>query len=399
MGLTGAACTQCHNAGTTATTAPSTEHADNLIDTANTGYTDEKAKHAAGSGYGACSTAYCHSDGKGTYATPTWGSTSTGCNFCHPTLSGKHGSHTTLSGASYGSTSFDTTGGVYNFGCGNCHPPAADIALHADGSVDISLDPTDGGTLKGKNSPSAGTTGTALTTVCNLTYCHSDGSNTGAAIVAGASPAWGGTFAVNKCAGCHGNSPTTGSHPDHVMAGIHYNNIFTGTTGLKPATTRADITGQSVNLRPHGNSATATTINCNICHNSTVTAAYNRQNSQCITCHDLGQTVNATIGDADMVIAAASTSHLNGTADVALPVAATVRSKAQIRGTTAPTDWTRNNNYKDTSLASNDSATMNSAGTDWNSPGKTCTTACHLSNASPAWGTPATCDSCHTSLP
>jgi hypothetical protein len=181
------------------------------------------------------------------------------------------------------------------------------------------------------------------------------------------------------------------------MAGIHYNTIFTGTTGLKPAATRANITGQSTAVRPHGNAATATTINCNICHTGTVTAGYNRQNSQCITCHALAQPINATIGDADMSIAAGSTLHLNGTINVQLPNATTVRSKAQLRGTTAPTGWTRNNNYKDAALASNDNATINSA--DWASGSKTCTTACHLSQASPAWGTPATCESCHTTLP
>jgi hypothetical protein len=98
-----------------------------------------------------------------------------------------------------------------------------------------------------------------------------------------------------------------------------------------------------------------------------------------------------------MTIAAGSTLHLNGAINVQLPVAATVKSKAQIR--TAPTGWTRTNNYKDAALASSDSATMNSADTDWAAAGKTCTTACHLSQASPAWGTPATCDKCHITLP
>jgi hypothetical protein len=178
------------------------------------------------------------------------------------------------------------------------------------------------------------------------------------------------------------------------MAGIHYDDVYTGITGKKPAATRTDITNQPVALRPHGNSATATTISCNICHNGTVTAAYNTNNTACVSCHTTG---NAAIGDAAAVIAAASTLHLNGAIDVSIPNATTVRSKAQIRGAIAPTGWTRNNNYKDQVLASNDNAVINSA--DWSPVAKTCTTACHLGQASPAWGTPATCVSCHTTLP
>jgi predicted CxxxxCH...CXXCH cytochrome family protein len=386
-----------------ATTAPTT-HLDGDLDVFDTaagdlGYPVAVAK--GGAPYDSCTTAYCHSNGmSGTalnaYKSATWGGVSTGCSFCHNALptTGAHGKHVKTAATAYGSTSASTTGGNNDFGCGNCHP--VNTTNHMNGTLDITLNNTHGGTLKAMNNIANDTGGYArtlgVTATCSAAYCHSKGNGTFIA-----SPDWYGTFSGDSCGSCHGNTPDTGSHPTHVMAGIHYNTIYTGTTGLKPAATRANITGQSTALRPHGNSATATTINCNICHNGTVTAAYNRRNSQCVTCHDLAQPINAPIGDADMIIAAASTLHLNGAINVQLPNATTVRSKAQIRGTTAPAGWTRNNNYKDAALASNDSATMNSA--DWAAAPKTCTTACHLNEASPAWGTPTTCSSCHTTLP
>src|SRR5512147_750927 len=93
MGLTGpntgshaahndTVCTDCHNAGTTATTAPATGHINANIDVTN-GY-PVTAKHAAGTYTGTCSTAVCHANvyGAGTVATPVWG-TAAGCSACH----------------------------------------------------------------------------------------------------------------------------------------------------------------------------------------------------------------------------------------------------------------------------------------------------------------------------
>lgn len=408
----GISCATCHN-GYTETTVNAATHNNSSVNlsfsTTASGFTGQGAGTAysqtstspLGNGYGTCSTSYCHSNGSGSYkVTPTWGTATTGCNFCHDALpiTGAHADHVNVAATVYGSTSVSSTGGVYNFGCGNCHPKSA--SSHGNGTVDIVLnDGVGADPLKDLNAPTAGRTGTGNTTVCNLTYCHSDGSKTGAAITAGASPQWGSAYAGDRCAMCHGNSPATGSHPTHIMAGIHFDNIYTGTTGLKPATTRADITGQSAALRPHGNSATATTINCNICHNGTVNVSYNALNTACSTCHNT--TSGAATGDAVAVIAPGSILHLNGVKDIAVPTG-TVNSKAQIRddsttGTGAPALWTRNNGYKSGSLASSDSATINAS--DWASGTKTCTTACHLGQQSPTWGSAASCNSCHTTLP
>ncbi len=330
-----------------------------------------------------CSSISCHFNG-----TAQWGATLQ-CSACHSSLSGAHGVHTSITGALYGSTSVSTTGGVYNFGCGNCHP--VNPSSHADGTVEISLNPADGGTLKALNSPSANRTGSALTSVCNLTYCHSDGTKTGAAIVSGASPAWSGYTGTDRCAMCHLNSPNTGSHQNHVMAGIHYDDIFTGTTGL--AVMGNTATGA------HGNAATATTLNCNICHYGTVTTAANDKNlnanANCGSCHN-GTTAPLK---GNVAIDAASNLHLNGVIDVQLKTGA-VLSRAQLRNDAntasgAPAGWSRNVGYK--ASGAYDSATINSG--DWVSGTKTCLTACHLNQSSPAWGTPTTCNSCHATLP
>lgn len=71
-------CTDCHNAGTTSTTVPSTAHADGDIDVTN-GYTANVPKHTVASGYGGrtCST-NCHNPGNA----HAWG-TLLGCTDCH----------------------------------------------------------------------------------------------------------------------------------------------------------------------------------------------------------------------------------------------------------------------------------------------------------------------------
>jgi predicted CxxxxCH...CXXCH cytochrome family protein len=385
-------CATCHNGYTETTVAAATHNngSINLIFSGTaTGTTYSQGNtHLLGNGYGSCGTSYCHSNGSGTYKAPTWGGASTGCNFCHDALptSASHAKHVKTAATAYGVASVSTTGGVYDFGCGNCHPK--DAAKHADGNIDILLkDGVAGDTLKVLNSPSANRTGSGSTTVCNLTYCHSNGTNTGAAIVAGSSPQWGNSpYSGDSCAMCHGNSPSSGSHQNHVMAGIHFDTIFTGTTGLAAMGNTA--TGA------HGNAATANTISCNVCHNGTVTSAANDKNTSCSTasCHDTAPRLKG-----NAAIAAGSNLHLNGAKNIVLQAGA-VRSKAQVRDDddgNAPAGLTRNVGYK--ASGAYDSATINAG--DWASGSKTCTTACHLSQQSPTWGTATTCLSCHTTLP
>ena len=380
-----AICGDCHT-GAAEGVSGGAQHQDGNIDVSN-GYPANIAKHAAGSGYSSCTTAYCHSNGLGLNQTVAWNSTSTGCDFCHPTLSGKHSSHVVLAAATaYGSTEVNSTAGSYDFGCGNCHP--TDPTFHANGTVELNFNPADGGPLKSKNSPSAGISGTGDTTVCNLLYCHSDGSKVGAAIVTGASPQWGSTFSGDACAACHGNSPDTAAHSKHVV-GIHYYNIYTGTTGL--ATEGNTVAGS------HGNVDASTTINCNICHNDTVTSSANDQNTICVTCHTGGNAKgNAAIANKSF--------HVNGTADIAFE-AINIKSRAQIRDdiTTVAelgNNWGRNaNSYKtgltpyDTSVDALNTATM------WVESTKTCNNiSCHNGKQA-TWNSGSnSCSSCHASL-
>lgn len=378
----GFVCVDCHSATVNSSNLiiDGSKHVNKAYDVAGANITS----YTWASSGGTCSTA-CHAS-----STPTWGSASTGCDFCHgnPPSTGAHAAHVKTAAIEYGSTSVDTTGGVYDFGCGNCHPKSD--ANHGNGTVLITLtDGTSGDTLKYKNDSAASYN--SNTKVCSKVYCHSNG--TAAGLSSAASIAWTTTASGDKCALCHGNSPSTGSHGSHIMAGIHFEDVFTGTIGLKPWSSRGAIADQSTALRQHGNADTSTTIGCNVCHADTVTAGYNRMNSQCSACHTNDN--NPDTGDAKMVIDAYSTSHLNGVVDIALINGSGVaRSKAQLR--TEPASWTRSNGYKSATLASGDSADMASG--DWSTSSRTCTTACHLNNASPAWGTTAKCVSCHKGL-
>ena len=101
-----------------------------------------EVKFAGGGGFaqGNCSNLYCHSNGKGSFATPSWGG-SLDCTGCHggatssgaAALSGKHASH--LNNAGFLGT---------NYSCIECHAATvsasttiADFTKHVDGSVEI----------------------------------------------------------------------------------------------------------------------------------------------------------------------------------------------------------------------------------------------------------------------
>lgn len=396
----GKACDLCHAAGTTATTAPSAGngHIDGNIDVYYFNYPADVAKHAAGSNYGTCSTAYCHSNGRGTYTSPTWGGTSTGCNFCHPNLGGKHSVHTNLATAVYGSTADNSAAGSYDFGCGNCHPTAA--GNHMNGTVDLSMNSLDGGPLKSKNNVTDNTSGYTQTVgtsvTCAAAYCHSNGMAT--PTFYGASVNWyEASYSGDKCARCHGNSPNTGgkvgssAHSAHTV-GIHYTDIFNGVSKKLP-----QGGGDLVNAA-HGRNNRSTTINCNICHALTVTSSANDANTVCVGCHD--GYVAPTKGVAAI---ADKSKHVNGTVDVSF-VAQKISTKAQVAKTAfaaytsaATGGWTRNNNlYKTYTSAYDVTKTMLSASPAYTTAAG-CAVACH-SNIVVKWTDSVTCTNCHTRL-
>ncbi len=186
----------------------------------------------------------CHSDGRGGAPnyTPTWAVPNThGCSFCHslPPATGAHLKHMPspanygLLHQSYSSAGVWSTATDYAFGCANCHPK--DAALHVNGSVDLSLDNTEGGQIKGKNRVSTRNGGytqaTRVSVVCSASYCHGgstdsysywsmDGSGEPILVTVtmhptpqtAASPDWyGGAYSGDRCAMCHGNPPTGGA--------------------------------------------------------------------------------------------------------------------------------------------------------------------------------------------
>jgi predicted CxxxxCH...CXXCH cytochrome family protein len=311
---------------------------------------------------------------------------------CHDDLptSGAHAAHVQTAAIAYGSTSVDTTGGTYDFGCANCHP--TDEAEHRDGEIDITMNSTHGGTLKSLNNVSDDTGGFSQTegvsVTCSAAYCHSKGDGTFDVT----SPDWYGGSVSGSCDDCHGNSPSTNAHSRHVV-GIHYYGIYSGSTGHATAGTG--------NTNSHGSSAYSTTINCNTCHKVTVTSSANDQNSVCGSCHDGGTATPR----GNMAIAAGSATHLNGTADVELD-AIYVKTKAQLRYDITiiaelNENWDRTASgagYKEAGAYDQAKNALNTA-TMYNSNFKSCSgIACHNGNSAVWSETGRSCSYCHSDL-
>jgi len=391
-------CAQCHGYPPMSTPNSAAVHAGKLptdchtchsnVNTAGTGFTTGGlASHIDGIVLiSANSCSDCHSSAGG----PLSGSTPDAYHAKHVqtafvgTISGgDYGNYTTNSWYAYSNTS-----GVPDMGCGFCHPQSS--ATHNNGTIDLNMKNNDtgaAGTLKAKNAATESFTQTSRTSVtCSSVYCHSNGY--GLAYTYQATPNWyGGTFA-DKCSACHGNSPNSGgntgsaAHGAHLV-GIHYNNIYSGTTGKLAA---SGVTGAA-----HGDPNTSTTINCNACHNDTVASTANDKNTVCATCH-------TSSPKGTMVITAGSTNHINGTPDVAFGTFS-LKSKSQVRDSITSVaelnnSWTRTNGYKAASSFDASKRTPAFAG------GSCSTVDCHNGN-NVAWNStgPLSCEACHTALP
>lgn len=384
-------CSRCHDGAGSGTL----KHVDNNIDvifdpSLNPSGAYSQSTNVPGDGPGTCSTLFCH-DAGATTPTPTWnGSLTGGCADCHgfPPTTNAHATHvqnSTLLTQEYGNTEVVSDATNYAFGCGNCHP--TNKSFHANGTTDISLDPAEGGTLKSLNSAGANRTGSGAASVCNQIYCHSDGSGNVASAV---SPQWDGNFTGDLCANCHSNSPSTGSHSAHVV-GIHYNNIYTGTTGLE---SESGAVGSGAG---HGDPNTSTTINCNLCHNSTLTVSRNDNNTVCNTCHN---------GEGNDIVSSnlVKSFHVSGAKDITF-ASITVRSKAQVRDdittvTELNSNWTRGSfGYKTDSNSHDESQPAKALNNSSYTSGSCSNVVCHNSH-SVTWGdTSVSCNTCHTALP
>jgi len=192
-----------------------------------------EVKFAGGGSFAAgnCSNLYCHSNGKGSFATPSWGA-SLDCTGCHggatstgaAALSGKHAKH--LNNAGFLGT---------NYGCIECHAATvsagttiSDFTKHVDGSVEIA-------------GPRVGTLNAGS---CATAYCHSDGKGTQKSVT------WTGSQTLD-CKGCHGSDaapafsslagepnypnagsgqPRANSHQVHVASAASCQNCHSATT-------------------------------------------------------------------------------------------------------------------------------------------------------------------------
>lgn len=375
-------CIKCHNYG---------------INAAGTGFTDT-TYHINGvveGGGDACID--CHSAAGGLLGGSTPDAT-------HAKHVGNYFVNNAVSQDGYGATNpewfavnINSGNGSYEFGCGNCHP--ADASNHMNGTVDISLNSSHGGTIKSRNGVANDTTGYTRTgdtgfnyvgnehITCSAAYCHSDaqgGYQT--------SPDWyGGSFAASDyCANCHGNTPVGTSHNAHMnTVTIHYANIYNGSSGLL---TPAQVHGLGE----------STTLNCNLCHVNTLSVSRNDKNAACNSCHTTG--INA-ITSADLN----KDYHVNGVADVQF-ASVNIMSKAQLRNSSKPAAWNRYDVDGDGVLSTGDyktpgahdiSALPLSAGT-FNRNGQTgtvtCAVVCH-NNQQATWNdTGLKCGNCHVDL-
>ena len=412
--LKGATCANCHWNTTQAngTIASVAQHINRTVGVNQGGTYNTVAVNFTGTT--SCSGISCHSSGKFTAQSATWGSAPLGCDGCHPlaNLSAAHTTHAGLlnlaSQVAFYSYTANKSSGVegtpvkYGFGCANCHPtgPTAEATYHLNGTIEVQLDAASGGTYAGslrKLNTGSAVYNSGSDKSCDLVYCHSDGKNAMVSGLNGHAPAWTTTFAAlggDRCAKCHGNSPQTAAHDAHQV-GLHYNNVFNGTSGKLAAAASGNSS--------HGVPGQSTTITCNTCHYKTMTVSGNDQNALCNTCHTKG--VNGALVKGNAKIAD-FTFHVNGKKEIAFPTTPLkVISKAQLRtGSFSNYSglWSRNGgNYK-TGATAFDTAKVALSDSMYNAGTATCSNiSCHNLRAGQTvvWtDTTITCTSCHTKL-
>jgi predicted CxxxxCH...CXXCH cytochrome family protein len=410
--LGGSGCGKCHGNPPGGTHNPSTNcnACHNHVAASNIAFTD-KTKHINGIVETTVDFCLgCHS-------------TTTACGASDPAcvaqkLVGAHISHTDadlfLVGKKLSTGDFTDQSWIYSikyvkgfpkYGCGFCHP--MDSGKHKNGTIELDMDPTHSlaGTVKTKNKAAATnetgatwytrTTGSSV--VCANVYCHSNGYKSGTSYRYKTTPDWYATSpwaAVDKCSQCHGNSPVfaiySGSpaHARHVVAN-HYKNIYSNYSG------KLAIAGAVGSGAVHGDPATSTTFNCNVCHFSTVKKAFNDKGSICSSCHVAAG--SATL-KGTMDVYSSNTNHVNGVVDVSFMTPFVIKSKAQVRDSIVTvsqlnTSWTRVNGYKN--LSSHDLSRT----TPTYTAGTCLTVACH-NGTRMEWSTPGPllCAACHVDL-
>ncbi len=220
-----ASCGDCHDGAGDGSSYPSANHVNESIDVANS-YTQGGMP---GNGYGRCSSASCHDDGRGNLVqTPTWGVTVNDCSECHARTpsTGSHTAHLNSSGVT----------------CDDCHDGAVEAstapAQHLDGNVDV-YDTTSGDLGYPPNKPK----GSAYDN-CTSAMCHGSSS-----------PTWGTSLGGHTCTKCHGTQGGGSSESDWAP----------------PRDTNGDTSADDVQVGAHQAHLTVPSnytdpIACNECH-------------------------------------------------------------------------------------------------------------------------------------
>ena len=333
---------------------------------------------------GQCANLYCHSNGKGAYATPPWGAT-LDCSGCHGTaastgaaaLSGKHANHVNnaaLLGSSYG--------------CIECHAATvsdnstiADRSKHDDGSIEVT------GNHVGLFSAGS----------CSGAYCHSDGKGTQKTV------AWTQSQTLD-CKGCHGSDPlpafaSVAGEPNYANAGADQPRANSHQVHATSAATcqnchgATTVTGVSLLAgSPHTNGS------IEVAAGNGKSFSYAGRSCSNVSCHN-GNGVIANVapakwgaslgcngchGDAATLTSNAHAKHVNAKGYACSTChAATVSAGLVIINPAL---------HGDGAVEVQGSLTFTSAG-------KTCSTSCHGS-ATPSWTSTASgaCGTCHGAL-
>ena len=239
-------CAECHAKTVQSDTAIAdlSRHVNGFAD-----FSGVRAGRSYSSATGACSTAYCHSDGKGSYKDMTltgWKSAATlDCKGCHgsasapafTSLAGEPNYATAGAGQPLANTHQPHVSGVG--ACSNCHINTVDGSgkltgsAHTNGTIDVAF-----------NAGSAGAAATwnQGTKTCSAIACHSDGTSVATGVPTGGTAVWGSP--ASGCNGCHSyppayatGSPKANSHQGHLAYGCnscHVNTTSDGTTITGP---------------------------------------------------------------------------------------------------------------------------------------------------------------------
>lgn len=468
-------CVSCHQSTSTAdmVIADTTMHVnkkvevafDNTSSAANGSYNGQLAKPGSpstkdsGTGFGSCTSVYCHSTGQGangtwppTYQSPTWGTAAQGqCGTCHG-IQTKHDA----TGFGYGTPTPMTSGShtehlKYLLGTGNvtaerkcaaCHsytltgysPSACGSASchngmatkHANYEINVGIPDYYGASASysGTTKPGDGYGS------CSSNYCHSDGLPTPLSY---ATPTWG-TPASGSCGTCHGATatapPASIPHAKHTGIGSQYRYACAEChSGKVQATADSTTTPAFTNLTSHVNklrdvkfdatntfgtySSAITTCRNLYCHstgNTSVAAGdlpsvyggkvYARQgwtgSVSCSSCH--GRSTSNGMPDYTNAGAAGSATANSHPKHVTSSAIACVECHEKTTKTGTSIRNTTPSKHVD---GTNHDVYFNlsglsPSGTYDNALKKCSTTYCHGTGASLAWGGNTMCNSCHS---